>query len=301
PDDSVAWDGRTLRYGAGIDSAAAQELAGEDVLEESWKTYYANIFNPARIKLDAMRAEMPVKHWRTLPETQIIPDLLADAPRRVEQMMAATKTANQPTAEQFVPNARSLPVLREAATDCAACELCEPGTVTQVVFGEGPEDARIVFVGEQPGDQEDKVGRPFVGPAGQLLDALLVEAGVDRPQVYVTNTVKHFRHEPKGKFRLHQKPLARHINACRPWLEAEMQAVSPDIVVALGSTAAQAIMGRQFRVTKSRGQWMACEFAPKFMATIHPSALLRIPDENARAEATRQFVEDLRQVAVAMP
>ena len=133
-----------------------------------------------------------------------------------------------------------------------------------------------------------------------MLDELLVEAGVDRSQVYVTNTVKHFRHELKGKFRLHQKPLARHINACRPWLEAEMATVQPDIVGALGSTAAQAIMGRQFRVTQSRGEWMTCEFAEQFMATIHPSALLRIPDDEARAQAKADFVSDMKKVAAKM-
>ena len=300
PDDSVSWDGHRLCFGRGIDQAAAAELAGEDALEDTWRTYYANIFNPARIKLSAMKAELPVKHWPTLPETRIIPDLLQDAPRRVETMMAATKKANKPTAAEYVPETRELGVLREAAGGCRACELCEPETVTQVVFGSGPADARVVFVGEQPGDQEDRAGLPFVGPAGQLLNELLDEAGVDRRKVYVTNPVKHFRHEMKGKFRLHQKPLARHINACRPWLEAEFEAVGPQITVALGSTAAQAIMGRDFRVTKSRGEWMPCPFGGEFMATIHPSAILRIPDDEAKYQAKGDFISDMKQVAARM-
>ena len=297
PDDSVAWNGKQLRFGPGIDSAAARELVREDSMEEAWKTYYGNIFNPARIKLDAMRAEMPKKHWATLPETQIIPDLLQNAPNRVENMMAMSRSGTKTTAERFIPPTRTLPVLRDAVQHCKGCELCEPETVTQAVFGEGPSKARIVFVGEQPGDQEDLAGKPFVGPAGQLMNDMLDEAGVDRKQVYITNTVKHFRHEMKGKFRLHQKPLARHINACKPWLEAEMETITPDIVVALGSTAAQAIMGRDFRVTKSRGQWMTCPYAEQFMATIHPSAILRVPDESARDEARAAFVSDLKQVA----
>ncbi len=299
PDASAAWDGKTVRFGEGVPASAAPD---GDVLEDVWRTYYANIFNPARPKVKAMKAEMNVRHWRTLPETQIIPDLLRDAPKRAGAMIARTHAmaANKPAgARQFIPSDPTIDAMRQAVQQCRGCELCENGS-TQAVFGEGSGEAKVVFVGEQPGDKEDLAGRPFVGPAGQLMDELLEQAGVDRQQVYVTNTVKHFHFVHKGKFRLHQKPMARHVSACRPWLETELDVIKPDMLVALGSTAAQALMGRDFRVTKSRGEVMASSFAPWFMATIHPSAILRIPDEAGRAQAKADFVADMRQVATQM-
>ena len=297
PDDSVSWDGTRLAFGSGVPASAAPDA---DALEATWLTYYANIFNPARIKLDAMRAEMPKKHWPTLPETRIIPDLLKEAPERVERMMAVAAKNSKTSAADYLPSQHTIEAMQSAVQSCKGCELCEQPGVTQAVFGEGPPAARCVFVGEQPGDTEDKAGKPFVGPAGQLLNELLDEAGVDRSQVYVTNTVKHFRFEQKGRLRLHQKPLARHVNACKPWLEAEFEAVSPKMIVALGSTAAQAIMGRDFRVTKSRGQVTACPYGEWFVATIHPSAILRVPDDAAREQAKADFVADMRLVARRM-
>jgi uracil-DNA glycosylase family protein len=174
--------------------------------------------------------------------------------------------------------------------------LCCQGA-TQAVFGEGPAGAPCVLVGEQPGDAEDKAGKPFVGPAGRLMDELLEEAGLDRRVVYVTNAVKHFRFEQRGKRRLHSKPLTRHINACLPWLEAEAKALNPRMMVALGGTAAQAIMGSGFKVTKQRGKVLRCPYAPWFMATLHPSAILRVPDAEARREARAMFIDDMRIVA----
>ena len=296
PDESVSWDGHTLRYGDGVPASAAPD---EDALEDVWRTYYANIFNPARPKVRAMKAELPVRHWATLPEATIIPDLLRDARQRTETMVAKTAAAEKSKpkgAAAFIPDAPSLDAMRDAVQKCEGCDLCCNGAA-QAVFGEGPADASVVFVGEQPGDTEDRVGRPFVGPAGQLMDELLAEAGVDRSRVYVTNTVKHFHHVNKGKFRLHQKPMARHVTACRPWLEAELGVIRPPLLVALGSTAAQAIMGRDFRVTQSRGELMDCPYADKFLATIHPSAILRIPHDADRAKARADFVSDMRQVA----
>lgn len=215
--------------------------------------------------------------------------------------MAATKhaTNKKPSAEPFVPDTRDLAKLRKAVQKCEGCELCCNGS-KQAVFGEGPSDAVCVMVGEQPGDTEDVAGRPFVGPAGQLMNELMEEAGVDRKLVYVTNTVKHFHFVSKGKFRLHQKPMARHVNACKPWLNAEMQAIKPQMVVALGSTAGQAMMGRGFRVTQSRGEPMKSDWADWFMATIHPSAILRIPTDDARAQARADFVADMRLIAREM-
>ncbi len=189
----------------------------------------------------------------------------------------------------------TIAALAEEAAHCTRCHLYK--CATQTVFGAGPRDARIVMVGEQPGDQEDLAGLPFVGPAGQLLDRALADAGIDRSAVYVTNAVKHFKFEPRGKRRIHSKPNAREIQACKPWLVAEMQVIKPPIVVALGATAAQALMGNAFRVTKERGIPRETQWAPFTLATYHPSALLRMPDEGARERAYDDFLTDLKQVA----
>jgi|SRR5215471_16901805 len=198
------------------------------------------------------------------------------------------------SAAPFIPSARSLSALRQAAAKCEGCPLY--ARATQTVFGEGPEDARVVMVGEQPGDKEDRQGRPFVGNAGKLLDRALEEAGVDRSEVYVTNAVKHFSWTERGKLRLHKKPIASEINACRPWLEAEIQVIEPDIVVCLGATAAQSLMGRSFRVTTDRGKFFESRWARALMATAHPSSLLRITDEAERTREYERFVADLRTV-----
>jgi uracil-DNA glycosylase family protein len=199
------------------------------------------------------------------------------------------------TAAPFIPDRPTLPKLRAAAAGCTACHLYKLGT--QTVFGEGSADADVVFVGEQPGDQEDLAGRPFVGPAGRVLDEGLAAAGIDRSQVYVTNAVKHFKWEPRGKRRIHQKPNWAEMTACRPWLEAELAVVKPDVLVCLGATASQSLLGRQFRVTKMRGVPVESELAPSVLATVHPSSILRAPDEGARQDAMRDFVRDLKAVA----
>jgi uracil-DNA glycosylase family protein len=191
-----------------------------------------------------------------------------------------------------VPETSRFEKIREAALECTACHLYKRGT--QTVFGEGPKLAPLMLVGEQPGDQEDLAGKPFVGPAGKLLDRALEDAGIDRMQVYVTNTVKHFKWEPRGKRRIHQKPNSREIAACRPWLEAELRIVRPKLLVCLGATAAQAIFGTSFRVTRDRGKVLASQFASKVVATVHPSSLLRQPDEQSRAREYKRFVADLR-------
>ena len=189
----------------------------------------------------------------------------------------------------------TLEALREAAASCRACDLYKTGT--QTVFGEGAEHAQVMFVGEQPGDREDKEGKPFVGPAGGVLDEALEEAGIDRSRVYVTNAVKHFKWKPQGKRRLHQKPNAAEINACRPWLDAEIAVVKPHLLVLLGATAAQALLGRDFRVTLQRGQLIERAGLPPMMATVHPSSILRAPDDEARELEMRAFVKDLQRVA----
>jgi uracil-DNA glycosylase family protein len=203
--------------------------------------------------------------------------------------MATAKLA--PT-ESFLPARRSLPALRAAARDCRGCPLYL--NATQTVFGEGSAGASLVLVGEQPGDREDLAGRPFVGPAGSLLDEALAEAGIDRTKVYVTNAVKHFNFEPRGKFRLHKRPPVSAVNACMPWMLAELGLIEPDVVVLLGAVAAQAVFGAKFRITRDRGKVLKHAIAPALIATLHPSAILRAPDEAARAESYGYLVADLK-------
>jgi uracil-DNA glycosylase family protein len=200
-----------------------------------------------------------------------------------------------PTAAPLIPPRPTLPALREAAAGCRACDLWQRGT--QTVFGEGPKSADVLFVREQPGNDEDLAGRPFVGPAGKLFDRALGEAGIDRARTYVTNVVKHFKWEPRGKRRIHAKPNALEITACRPWLEAEIALVQPRVVVCLGATAAIALLGKSFRVTKQRGQFVPSPLAPLVTATVHPSSILRAPDVDTRRLETDRFIADLRRVA----
>ena len=203
----------------------------------------------------------------------------------------------RPSGEEYArpampPATSSLGEVREASRECTACHLYK--RATQTVFGEGPKAASIMLVGEQPGDYEDVAGKPFVGPAGKIMDQALEEAGIDRSDVYVTNAVKHFKWEPRGKRRIHKKPNSREIAACRPWLEAELRLVKPTLLVCLGATAAQAIFGPSFRVTRERGKVLSSKFAPKVLATVHPSSLLRQPDEESRQREYKRFVLDLR-------
>ena len=203
------------------------------------------------------------------------------------------------TAAPLVPDRPTPPRLREAAAGCRACPLWE--NATQTVFGEGLAKAQVMLVGEQPGDREDQEGHPFVGPAGRMLDKALEEVGIDRSLAYVTNVVKHFKWKARGKRRIHQKPDAAEIGACRPWLEAELAVVKPEVLVCLGATAAQALLGRSFKVTQQRGTWVDSDLAPLVTATIHPSAILRAQDDEGRRAEMRGFVSDLRIVAEAIP
>jgi uracil-DNA glycosylase family protein len=189
----------------------------------------------------------------------------------------------------------SLDHLARAAKDCKACDLWKRGT--QTVFGEGGRNAKVMLVGEQPGNQEDLEGKPFVGPAGKLLDTALAEAGIDRAKVYVTNAVKHFKWEPRGKRRIHKKPNGAEIAACRPWLDAEIAALQPKVIVCLGATAAQALLGRDFRVTQHRGEFAKSPLAPVIMATVHPSSILRVPDEETRHNEMKRFIDDLKKIS----
>jgi DNA polymerase len=261
-----------------------------DALEDLWKDYYGSIFNPARVKIKAMKAEMPARHWATLPETEMIPSLLAAADQRVIQMGKNQKTSAAP----WVPETGGLRELRAAAPGCKGCDLYQHAT--QVVFGEGPPDAKVVMVGEQPGDEEDVKGHPFVGPAGRLLNKAMKEAGLDREEIYVTNAVKHFKFVERGKRRIHGKPTGVEISACRPWLEAELSVIKPELLVCLGATAAQALMGRDFRITSERGKFFPHRWAKELMATIHPSAILRTLPERYDEEYGL-LVRDLQLIA----
>jgi DNA polymerase len=220
-------------------------------------------------------------------------------PGTVEKRAAGSDVPmpGQPVAD-LIPPRPTLPTVRSLAKHCKACDLYKRGT--QTVFGEGPARADVMLVGEQPGDAEDLAGRPFVGPAGKLLDKALEEAGLDRREVYVTNVVKHFKWEPRGKRRIHAKPNSAEITACRPWLETEIAIVKPHILVCLGATAAQALLGRTFRVSRDRGTFVPSSLAPRVMATVHPSSILRAPDDESRREEMRRFVADLQKVSSAL-
>ena len=330
PERSASWDGEALTLGPGAQRSDAPD---GDVLEDLWRTYYANIFNPARLKLAAMQGHMPKKYWKNLPEAELIAPLAAAAHRRMDAMIDAVPQAAPARTERVMqaaghrtpddaprgigmkdvetseapvdpatiepafaePSALDLAALREAASGCRACPLWEPAT--QTVFGDGTDRARIVVVGEQPGDQEDLAGKPFVGPAGQLFDRALGAAGVDRRTLYVTNAVKHFKFIVRGKRRMHQSPKVTEIKACRPWMEAEVGRLKPALVIAMGASAAQSVFGRVMPVEKSRRQFFEQVIGghrTRVVVTVHPSYLLRLPDEAAKATAYANFVEDLR-------
>lgn len=299
PEGSAHWDGAALRFGPGGTRADAPD---EDAMEAAWRGYYAAIFNPARLKISAMKSEMPVKYWKNLPEAELIAPLIAQAQVRSEQMVQTGATDANPRPHRLRvvepaprPHPGTIEALRAAAADCRACPLWRPAT--QTVFGEGPTNASVVFVGEQPGDKEDLDGRPFIGPAGQLFDRALSEAGADRTKAYITNAVKHFKFTPRGKSRIHQTPAPGDIRACQPWLEKEIALIRPRLIVALGATAASSVFGKVMAVGTNRGRPIALGNGAEAMITVHPSYLLRLPDEEAKAEQYRLFVRDLSLAA----
>jgi DNA polymerase len=300
PDGTLHWDGNTLTQGPGVRKSQAPD---GDELEAWWLTYYRATFNPARANPNMLRAEMPMRYWKNLPEAALIPDLLADAGPRAQSMIEAPPTAPRCVAaraeSQTVVAPASLVALAAEARDCRRCPLY--GHATQTVFGEGPIDAPVVFVGEQPGDQEDLAGRPFVGPAGQLFDRALAEANLDRRRVYVTNAVKHFKFLPRGKKRIHQKPNGYEVDQCRWWVEREIETIAPKLVVALGATAARSLTGKEVKITQMRGRTVAMRGGLRLLITVHPSYLLRLPDADAQRAEYRKFIADLTQVGGALP
>ena len=300
PDACVAWDRERLMVSEGADPADAPS---EDAQEELWRTYYASIFNPARLNPRQMRQEMPKRYWRNLPEAALIPELIETAQDRAAAMVVATprqpsdrvlkaalRHARDASYEGGVPT--NLQEVDAGVRVCRRCDLWRDAT--QGVPGEGAAQAPLMFVGEQPGDQEDLAGRPFVGPAGKVFDRALTEAGVARERTFVTNAVKHFKHEPRGKRRLHKTPERGEVLACRWWLDAERRLVRPRVIVMLGATAALAVVGKPTPVGANRGKALQLADQAQGVVTYHPSFLLRAPDEETKAKAYAEFVDDLR-------
>ncbi|AQS92220.1 uracil-DNA glycosylase [Gluconobacter albidus] len=296
PRGSICWDGKDLAYS----SEPCEQPELDDGFGDLWDTYYASTFNPARVRTKAMRREMPGRYWKNLPETRLIPQLVAGAEARV-QMMAEQVPLPAPAFHERLRSRDSLPLqplshtpedLAAKIRSCTACPLhC---AATQAVVGEGPVEARIMVVGEQPGDQEDLAGRPFVGPAGQVLQETLEKVGVDRSTLYLTNAVKHFRFRLQGRRRIHQSPDEGHVAACRPWLEQEIALVRPSLIVSLGATALKALDGPGRAMAERRGTlWTAGEGenAVQRLALAHPSWLLRLGD-SAQGEIERERFEE---------
>ena len=316
PEASAHWDGAALTTGPG---ARRADAPAEDAHEELWRAYYASVFNPARLKPDAMRAEMPVKYWRNLPEARLIPRLIAEASRRAAAMVergpsapalrrqrnihlpaqpiAASDVTGAMPADLFTAAADPAKALAALRAEMLALNSLPPWTAdsTQMVFGEGPVGAPLVFVGEQPGDEEDIAGRPFVGPAGRLFNKALEEAGIGRAETYVTNAVKHFKFKPTGRRRLHQSPDAGDITYYRPFLKREIDLVGPELVVTLGATALRALSGKPLAINKTRGEVIPMACGPPIFPTVHPSYLLRLPDPDSKAREYERFVSDLKR------
>ncbi len=291
PRGCIHWDGETMRESG---PAQRSDAPQGDPIEELWKSYYSSIFNPARLKVGAMLSEMPRKYWKNLPEAELIPGLIAGAQAREAGMVAAGERE-----ERQRPS--TLEAVALAIGNCRDCPIA--GCGTRAVMGEGDPGAALMIVGEQPGDQEDQQGRPFVGPAGQLLDEYLGLAGIDRSAAYVTNAVKHFKFVQRGKRRLHQNPAAKEIDTCRWWLEAERAVVKPHVILALGASAARGLLGRTVSISQARGAPIALEDGPEGKAelwvTAHPSYLLRL-DGSAREEQAELFARDLAAVRARM-
>jgi DNA polymerase len=300
PGRSAHWDGHALTF---TDGASRRDCPDGDALEEHWRVYYSSIFNPARLKVQAMKAEMPTRYWKNLPESRLIPELTRSAERAqraapagtLPSVAAARRLVAQQPGVTVVPGdtPQSLETLAARLQQCTRCGLCRHATAA--VPGEGPPDARLMLIGEQPGDLEDLSGRPFVGPAGKVLDEALVEAGIDRKTVYLTNAVKHFKHRLRGKRRIHQRPNVDEIEACRWWLSLERKIVSPAVIVTLGATAARAVTGKALRINDVRGESIRLGQRTTLFATVHPAHLLRLPDPDKAQRERDRLIEDLQK------
>ncbi len=299
PGRSAHWDGDSLTFG---DGASRRDCPDGDALEEHWRVYYSSIFNPARLKIRAMKAEMPTRYWHNLPESRLIPELTRSAHQAQRAAPAGTPpsvaAARRLVARQDETRARAASAPRTLAElaaglqQCTRCSLCHKATAA--VPGEGPPGARLMLVGEQPGDREDLTGRPFTGPAGEVLDDALREAGIDRDTLFVTNAVKHFKFSLRGKRRIHQRPTTDEIESCRWWLAGELGIVSPSVVIALGATAARALLRRPVKIADVRGVPITIDEQTVAIPTVHPSYLLRLPAREKAREERSRFVGDLR-------
>ena len=289
PDNSVSWDPSVGKatFGPGADRNQAPD---HDELEGLWRSYYSSIFNPARLNPSLMRSHMPVKYWSTLPEVDLLPSLITKAQDRVESMIVTQSST--PSASPFVPSEHTLPVLHQSLPLCKGCDLYRHAT--QVVPGHGSYDAALMLVGEQPGDKEDLEGRPFVGPAGEVLRRALNELGISPEKIYMTNAVKHFKFVQRGKLRLHKNPAISEINACRPWLEAEIDALKPRVILCMGASAARAILGSTFALMRDRGRFVPTRYSDNTIATVHPSAILRASEPAQTAQLYEFMKRDLR-------
>ncbi len=288
-EESMSWIDNQLEFGPGLSQKEAEVF---DATEELWKTYYGSIFNPARIKIQAMKNELPVRHWKTLPEASLIDQLIAEAPARLEEFYLSQR----PSAAKLIPeNPGSLNEIKNQLSNCKACTICEKATAP--VFGSGNIHARIVFVGEQPGNEEDMQGIPFVGPAGLVFNQALKKSGLRREEIYVTNAVKAFKWKNMEGFRQHRSPVAEEISACRPWVKAELDFIKPEILVCLGGSAAQSIFGKLMQVTESRGKIFKTNFSDHTIVMNHPSAILRTKDEIIRAKLLSEFEKEIEFVA----
>lgn len=282
-DECVTWDGKELSFSPGVERSALPHDDAEDL----WKTYYSSIFNPARIKEGAMKKEMPVRYWSTMPETELISSLMQEAPERLEVFYDSQRTA------ALTKEFQSLDELRTDLSRCRSCGICADATAP--VMGEGPPDARIVIVGEQPGNEEDLSGKPFQGPSGDLLDEILKKSGFKRSDLYVTNAVKGFKHVIINSFRKHRTALASEISACKPWLREELRLLEPELVICLGRSAAQSILGKMVKMESVRGKVITSPYSPKLVILPHPASILRA-DESVKAELIEKYLQEFIEV-----
>jgi len=289
PDVSVSWNPETHQatYSPGVPREQAPQ---SDELEDLWRSYYASIFNPARVNPGLMRSHMPIKYWQSLPEVELLPTLLSQAESRVGSMVATQSSIV--TAAPYVPAQPTLTVIGQTLPSCRGCDLYRHAT--QVVTGKGSPSAPLMLIGEQPGDQEDLRGEPFVGPAGEVLRKVLAELSIDPQNIYMTNAVKHFKFVQRGKLRLHQNPRMSEINSCRPWLEAEIEALKPRVILCLGASAAKAVLGGTFALMRDRGRFLETRYSLNTIATIHPSAILRSQNNEQAADLYSFLRTDLQ-------
>ncbi|GLQ21149.1 uracil-DNA glycosylase [Algimonas porphyrae] len=301
PYRTAIWNGESLCFAPG---GTRDDVPEEDCVEDQWKTYFASIFNPARLKVGAMTAEMPKKYWRNLPEAALIPDLIKTAKGRERNLIRSLNAAPNPLAakatyqpRRVIPDQtpQDIPALWKQVEACRRCDLWQGAT--QGVAGVGPKDAALMIIGEQPGDQEDLAGQPFIGPAGQLLTQALTDAGLSREQVYVTNAVKHFKYEVRGQRRIHRNPTIAEIRACNAWLEQEIAMIKPQLVLCLGGSAARAVNGKPVKISEVRGRPMTRADGLPFFVTSHPAYILRVQRYEDAPKAYQEMVADLKAVA----